>query len=336
VNEALLEKIATQMFTGINAEDSLAAQKKDEIATFVTSGGVTITGSLGSFTKIHDQWKKERDKTVKTVVATSNEKRTKRGGEHDVNATILAFGGSHTLKADWEDESKDSSTTSNENQERALDEVLQAVDGHLPVAVLNVDQMRTLVTRANRATKIDIGSFVYGSKTLRHNVPLVVAGATKSDRDKWVEAKEDVIKSIKQVKDELKGAVAHHKLIEEENNTHEKRLANLRKDAAAARQIANGAAAQHQYEVNFNKQFPFGSDENRKRIAAEVGAKFGAFAGWAGALETEASGRDAELAPERKRLVEAKKRIEDKVELLKKLQGKYAVLDKLLTESDGD
>lgn len=169
VNPQLVDSIVAKLFAGVAEETTLAKAKDDTAVTFLMANGLRATASIGTFKGLREQWKKDRDELYKQAATRKDKGRDKIGGELSAEAFEVF---SSTIKFDYETEHDRESSDSFESHVRAMDEVMKAIDGELPVAVLNADQVQRVATRASSLTEIRTGSFRYGQKLMVHNQSL--------------------------------------------------------------------------------------------------------------------------------------------------------------------
>jgi len=237
VNQTLLDNVVTNLFADVSEGDSLAKQPNEAVVTFLTSNGLKATTSIGIFTGLSDQWKKERDNLLKTANSGKTLDKTRRAGEVEASAFEVF---SASAKFEGEDEHGREWSDSFENQVRAVDEVMKAIEGELPVAVLNADQVQEIASRANSVTSIKVGTFITGQKTLQHLYSLadflaanVVAPKTEDElrREAYKQLEEEIVAVQKKLAD----AEGARDTIAADNKPHEEELAKLQKRVASKR-----------------------------------------------------------------------------------------------------
>lgn len=198
VNPTLLESLLGKLFETLRADTDLAKQKEDTVLTFVFSNGLKATASIGTFKGLKENIKTERKKIVDTAKSGSLETRAKREGEIDASA-IGIF--SAKVKLAWEDERKDTSSESLKIEIHDVDDMLKAIEGELPVAVLDAKQLQSVAARAQSELKFNMGTFRDGEKTLSTKVSLQpdVTEEQRAEADELAKVREQAVLKRKAV-----------------------------------------------------------------------------------------------------------------------------------------
>ncbi len=121
---------------------------------------------MGTFKTIVDKLKKEADKLKETANSLSTKDQTKNEVDVSGNFSFLGIGGGGANTVKWEKLKEQSSSESLKLQSHDFVDMAKAIEGELPVAVMNASQLQELNTRANDVTTIDIGTFTNGQAAL--------------------------------------------------------------------------------------------------------------------------------------------------------------------------
>jgi hypothetical protein len=235
-NQALVERVAEKMFANLAEETSLAKQREDTVVTFLVGNILKMTASIGTFKGIKDQLRKDAQR----LTESTNALRTRNRLKTDIESSGLFGIAGLNLRLD--NESERDSTKSDKLETRDLLELVKAIEGDLPVAVLNAKQLQTLAARAQTNIEFDVGAFHDGRKSLESHLSLApstqVANKLESDPRRAIL---EVHADLKKASERLAEARKARDFIAAELEVAKVKLAYVRGKAAHARGLAEKA-----------------------------------------------------------------------------------------------
>jgi hypothetical protein len=202
--------------------------------SFITANGLRATASLGTFKALKNQWRKEVEK---------DEDRSREEKKHDkdkIDTEVGAntfLGGGH-VHFEHENEQDRSFNQTNKLRTHDINDVTKAIDGELPVAVLNADQIQRIVSQAGTSLSLTKGTFKKGQKRLmyqlslqsmfKENKVLAAGKEEKTEREVFLERLEQAEMDIKNAKNNLQIAEAGRNAVADELIAKEESLKTAR------------------------------------------------------------------------------------------------------------
>ena len=215
VNQTLVDNIVGRLFTGLQDEVNLGRQRDEQVVTFLLANGLKATASIGTFKGIKDQLRTEAERLTEKANSLATKDRAKRDIETSVNGSFLGIGGGGSMNVRWEDEHERASSESSKLQTRDLMDMAKAIEGELPVAALNANQLQALTTRVQSGLQLDIGTFRDVRRTLESRMSLQAYTIMKEGRAeslaKLQEKKRNLERELKNELEKLSLASAQEK-----------------------------------------------------------------------------------------------------------------------------
>jgi hypothetical protein len=257
VNQTFLDGIVGKLFANLQDEVNLAKQRDDTVVTFLFSNGLKATASIGTFKGIKDQLRTEAARIAEYANSESSKDRSKRDVETGGSFGYGPLSASGNLNVRWEDEKERAHSRSQKMETRDVLDMAKAIEGELPVAVLNARQFQTLTSRAASELNFNLGTFRDGRKTLTFRQSFQAHAIDRSGRAETLanlQAKRlESLTARKTADDELTTALAEQQKLLALIETTQKSVPNTLEKVEALHEAAATASGMWQIYIHIQK-----------------------------------------------------------------------------------